>query len=475
MKSELIFLPAPAIGHLVGMVEMAKLFISRHENLSVTVFISKFYMDTGVDNYNKSLLTNPTPRLTIVNLPETDPQNYMLKPRHAILPSVIETQKTHVRDIISGMTQSESTRVVGLLADLLFINIMDIANEFNVPIYVYSPAGAGYLGLAFHLQTLYDKKQDVTEFRNSDTELLVPGFANPVPAEVLPSMYVDKEGGYDYLFSLFRRCRESKAIIINTFEELEPYAINSLRMDSMIPPIYPVGPILNLNGDGQNSDEAAVILGWLDDQPPSSVVFLCFGSYGTFQENQVKEIAMGLERSGHRFLWALRPSIPKGETKLQLKYSNLEEILPVGFLDRTSCVGKVIGWAPQVAVLGHEAVAGFMSHCGWNSTLESVWFGVPVATWPMYGEQHLNAFEMVKELGLAVEIEVDYKNEYFNTKNDFIVRAEEIETKIKKLMMDEKNSEIRKKVKEMKEKSRVAMSENGSSYNSLAKLFEEIM
>nr|A0A0K0PVL3.1 RecName: Full=UDP-glucosyltransferase 103; Short=UGTPg103 [Panax ginseng]AKQ76391.1 UDP-glycosyltransferase [Panax ginseng] len=472
MKSELIFLPVPAFGHLVGMVEMAKLFISRHENLSVTVLISKFFIDTGIDNYNKSLLAKPTPRLTIINLPEIDPQKYLLKPRCAIFPSLIENQKTHVRDVMSRMTQSESTRIVGLLADILFVDIFDIADEFNVPTYVYSPAGTGFLGLAFHLQTLNDdKKQDVTEFRNSDTELLVPSFANPVPAEFSPSIFLEKDGRHDVLLSLYRRCREAKGIIVNTFEELEPYAINSLRMDSMIPPIYPVGPILNLNGEGQNSDEAAVILGWLDDQPPSSVVFLCFGSFGSFPENQVKEIAMGLERSGHRFLWSLRPCISEGETTLQLKYSNLE--LPAGFLDRTSCVRKVIGWAPQMAVLAHEAVGGFVSHCGWNSVLESVWYGMPVATWPMYGEQQLNAFEMVKELGLAVEIEVDYRNEY--NKSDFIVKADEIETKIKKLMMDGKNSKIRKKVKEMKEKSRVAMSENGSSYTSLAKLFEEIM
>lgn len=166
--------------------------------------------------------------------------------------------------------------------------------------------------------------------------------------------------------------------------------------------------------------------------------------------------------------------MPDGETKLQLKYSNLEEILPAGFLERTASVGKVIGWAPQVAVLSHVAVGGFMSHCGWNSTLESVWFGVPIATWPIYAEQQLNAFEMVKELGLAVEIEVDYRNE-FNMKSDVIIRADEIETKIRKLMMDGKSNEIRKKVKEMKEKSRVSMAENGSSCTSLAKLIEEIM
>lgn len=288
-NSELVFVPAPAIGHLVSMVEMAKLFITRHKNLSITVLIAKFPIDTGINNYSDSLLTNPTPRLTIVILPETEPQTYLNKPRHAILTALIETQKPHARDIISGMTRSESTRLVGLVADFLCVNIIDIANEFNVPTYVYSPAGAGFLGMVFHLQTLRDddEKQDVTEFGNSDTELLVPSFANPVPAEVVPLMYLDKDGGSDLLLSMVRRYRETKGIIVNTFEELEPYAINSLQSDSMIPPIYPVGPILNLNGAGQNSDEAAVILGWLDDQPPSSVVFLCFGSFGSFQENQV--------------------------------------------------------------------------------------------------------------------------------------------------------------------------------------------
>ena len=71
-------------------------------------------------------------------------------------------------------------------------------------------------------------------------------------------------------------------------------------------------------------------------------------------------------------------------------YANLEEVLPEGFLDRTMSIGKVIGWAQQVAVLTHSAIGGFVSHCGWNSILESIWYGVPVATWPLYAEQQLN-------------------------------------------------------------------------------------
>ena len=128
-------------------------------------------------------------------------------------------------------------------------------------------------------------------------------------------------------------------------------------------------------------------------------------------------------------------------------YENIEEVLPEGFLHRTARIGKVIGWAPQVAVLAHSAVGGFVSHCGWNSLIESIWYGVPVATWPMYGEQQINAFQMIKDLGLAEEIKIDY-----NMNSGYIVSACEVENGVRNLMNI--NSEVRKKKKEMQKISR---------------------
>ncbi|KAF2319836.1 hypothetical protein GH714_019529 [Hevea brasiliensis] len=197
---------------------------------------------------------------------------------------------------------------------------------------------------------------------------------------------------------------------------------------------------------------------WLDDQPVASVVFLCFGSMGSFGEDQLKEIACALEHSGHRFLWSVRRPPPPGKQAFPTDYEDPQEVLPEGFLERTAAVGKVIGWAPQVAILAHPAIGGFVSHCGWNSVLESIWFGVPIATWPIYAEQQFNAFEMVIELGLAVEIKMDYSKE-----SGMIVNCDEIERGIRCLM--ENDSEKRKKVKEMSEKSRMALIEGGSSYH----------
>ncbi|XP_057982257.1 UDP-glycosyltransferase 71A16-like [Malania oleifera] len=177
--------------------------------------------------------------------------------------------------------------------------------------------------------------------------------------------------------------------------ELESHALESILLDGNIPPVYPVGPILNL----QQQQEAgpAGIMTWLDEQPPLSAVFLCFGSMGSFGPDQVKEIARALERSGYRFLWSLRRPPSKEIGAMISEYVDLQEVLPEGFLDRTIHTGKVIGWAPQVAILSHPAIGGFVSHCGWNSTLESVWCGVPIATWPMYAEQQINAFQRERE------------------------------------------------------------------------------
>ncbi|KAJ0803151.1 putative anthocyanidin 3-O-glucosyltransferase [Helianthus annuus] len=228
-----------------------------------------------------------------------------------------------------------------------------------------------------------------------------------------------------------RKLREVNAIMVNTFLELETHAIESLSADISVPTVYPVGPILNLEGSsGKPSDDD--VIRWLDSQPPASVVLLCFGSMGSFDEVQVKEIARALEQSGHQFVRSLRRPPSNGTTKVPSDYEDPGVVLPEGFLERTDGVGKVIGWAPQVALLAHSAVGGFVSHCGWNSLLESIWFGVPVATWPVYAEQQMNAFEMVVELGLSVEIKCDYIKNLFDPKAKTpIVSAEVIKNGIR--------------------------------------------
>lgn len=309
---------------------------------------------------------------------------------------------------------------------------------------------------------------------NLKKNLSIATYLNPFPAKCLPSVALDTEGRSTMFLDLAKRFRETKGIMINTFLELESHALNLLSRDKNLPPIYPVGPILNLgNTQGENlgsSDQNTTK--WLDDQPASSVVFLCFGSGGSFEIYQVKEIAYALEHSGCRFLWSLRRP-PTEDARFPSDYENLNEILPEGFLERTKGIGKVIGWAPQLAILSHKSVGRSVSHCGWNSTLESTYFGVPIATWPMYAEQQANAFQLVKDLRMGVEIKMDYRKDMKVMGKEVIVKAEEIEKAIREIMDSE--SEIRVKVKEMKEKSRAAQMEGGSSYNSIGGFIQNIM
>ena len=474
-KMELIFVPVPAIGHLVSTVEFAKLLVGRDDRFSVTLLIMKLPMEhSAVTNYIHSVSASLSGSIRFVHLPEPDSDSSNSNPSSSspsvFFHNIIAKQKPLVRDAVHPLTRSESAQLAGIVFDMICPSIVDVANELGVPSYVFFTSSAACLALLFHLQTLKDHQGvDVTEFADSDAELVVPGFVNSVPARVLPATLVDKEGGgsMDFL-NRVRRFREAKGILVNTFVELESHVINSF-VDGTTPPIYTVGPLLNLhNANHQKQDSDLDVIQWLDDQPTSSVVFLCFGSVGAFHMDQIKEIAIGLENSGHRFLWTLRRPPPKGKIAMPTDYVNFEEVLPEGFLDRTSKIGKIIGWAPQTAILAHSAVGGFVSHCGWNSTLESIWYGVPVATWPMYAEQQLNAFQIVKELEIGVEIRLDYKKDTSD-----IVNAQEIESRIRSLMEDSNDIKINRA--KMKEKCVTALTEGGSLDSSLQRLIGDMI
>lgn len=145
---------------------------------------------------------------------------------------------------------------------------------------------------------------------------------------------------------------------------------------------------------------------------------------------------------------------------------------PQGFLERTAEIGKIISWAPQIDVLKTDAVGGFVTHCGWNSTLESLWFGAPTAAWPIYAEQQFNAFHMVEELGLAAEIRKDYRGDNMLGESE-MVTAKEIESGINCVM--DQGSEMRKKVKKMSDKLHVVWMDGGSSNTTLKKFVQDVV
>ncbi|CAN1145289.1 UDP-glycosyltransferase 71A15 [Linum perenne] len=458
--AELIFVPSPGAGHLFAMVQLAKQLVNRDPRLSITVCVMKRPFES------KSFAnTNKSGRIRFVDLPTVEPDPNATPGQ--LLISHIDAHKIHIREIVSDLTASTDSpvRLAGFVLDMFCTSFIDVANEFGVPSYVFYTCGATFLGFMFHLQNLYDQGEiDPIALRNSDTELAFPSLMSPLPGKNLPSDAVEAEW-LEVLVNTTRRMREARGIMVNTYHELESHAVDSLS-NGETPPVYPIGPILNLKGEGHGGSSATNdVIQWLDDKPECSVVFLCFGSMGAFGGEQVKEIASALEQSGHRFLWSLRRRSDAWVSPTD--YEDFNEVLPEGFLDRTEGVGKVIGWAPQTAVLGHKAIGGFVSHCGWNSTLESLWFGVPMATWPMYAEQQMNGFLVVKELGIGTEIKMDYRVE-----SGEIVKAEEIERGIRNLM--DKNCGLKNKMDEFSEKMKQALGDSGSSSSSIAQFIGDL-
>ncbi|KAJ0525753.1 putative UDP-glucuronosyl/UDP-glucosyltransferase, UDP-glycosyltransferase family [Helianthus annuus] len=175
----------------------------------------------------------------------------------------------------------------------------------------------------------------------------------------------------------------------------------------------------------------------------------------------LKEIAKGLEMSGVRFLWVVRspPSNKKEDRFLPPPEPDLDILLPEGFLERTKDRGLVVKkWAPQVAVLNHKSVGGFVTHCGWNSVLEAVCAGVPMVAWPLYAEQKFNKVVLRDEMKLVLPMDESEGG---------LVTAMELEKRVRQLM---EGKVVREVAKARKEEAAMALSDGGSSRVSLSKL-----
>ncbi|KAK9678198.1 hypothetical protein RND81_11G195100 [Saponaria officinalis] len=484
--SELVFIPTPGMGHILSTIKLAKLILHTNPLISISVHVIRHaYQSSKVTAYvDSQSRDNPYPtRLTFLTFPPPSSNPPDPSPHSSFL-YAMELHKPLVKRTIQDRVRAGLPKPVGLVLDMFCTTMIDVANELDIPSYIFYTSGANNLSLIFYALSLADDRgiNIATEFSDPGFSSLVPGFRNLVTSDVIPRVFQCKETVDEMLLNPTRKFKEAKGILVNSFVELESLPIQALMKysdDKKMPRVYPVGPILELDdsrGGSDNKEKESVMraMRWLDGQPGSSVVFLCFGSIGSFYEEQVKEIANGLERSGHRFLWALRKPPPlEGKSMAPIGNEAFLEALPEGFVERLRKRGKCIGWAPQVEVLAHPAIGGFVSHCGWNSTLESLWFGVPMATWPMYAEQQLNAFELVKELGLAVEIRMDYKMDRMGRNGNFLVTADEIEKGVKNLMSMDDN--MRAKIKKMSDEGKKALEVGGSSYKWLERFIEDVL
>lgn len=202
----------------------------------------------------------------------------------------------------------------------------------------------------------------------------------------------------------------------------------------------------------------------MNEQPPDSVLFVFLGSGVTLKADQFIELAWGLDLSQQHFIWVVKkPTNASAAATFFTMGSDVndpEAYLPEGFLNRTQGKGLVLkSWAPQVQVLSHVSTGGFLSHCGWNSSLKSIAHGIPIIAWPLYAEQRINATMLVEEVGEAVKPVVEPGN--------MVAGREEIARVVRLVMEDDHGKVLRRRVKELQESAAKALDCGGSSYESI--------
>ncbi|MCD9646428.1 hypothetical protein HAX54_036238 [Datura stramonium] len=435
----IVMVPFPAQGHLNQLLQLACLISSSYD-------LPVYYVGSATHNRQARVRANALNPSDIAKIhfhdiptPEfaSPPPDYnalskfplQLQPSWDACVLLHEFIASFLRDI-----SSKSRRVVVVHDPLMSYNVQDVSSLHNAESYIFNCISV------FTLYCLISLSMGISVQIEEDLLKKLPSLEGTLPDEVRD--IIDFQHPYTDIKS--GDIHNSSKVIEGKFLDLLAQVENRQQ--------WAIGPILPTKLDHISSMNN-ICLEWLNKQPQRSVLYVSFGTTISFSDREIKELAMGLEQSKQRFLWVLRDAdradIFTGEAR------RLE--LPEGFEERVKGVGLVVReWAPQPEILAHSSTGGFMSHCGWNSCIESITMGVPIAAWPMHSDQPKNGFLVTEMLKIGLIVREWEKREE-------LVIASTIENVVRKLMASEEGNAIRKRAEELGESVRRSTEKGGTS------------
>ncbi|VVB10423.1 unnamed protein product [Arabis nemorensis] len=474
-KLHVLFFPMMAHGHMIPALDMAKLFSSRGAKSTIlTTPLNSKILQKPIDafkNLNPSLEID----MEIFNFPcaqlglpegcenvdfftsnNNNDGGYMIF-------KFFKTTRFFKEQLEKLL---ETTRPDCLIADMFFPWATEAAEKFHVPRFVFH--GTGYFSLCTGYCIRVNQPQK--RIASSCEPFVIPD----LPGDIVLTQDQIIDGDDETEMGKFMiEVRESEVkssgVIVNSFYELEPdYADFYKRF--VAKRAWNIGPLSVLNrgfedkaerGKKTSIDEVEC-LEWLDSKKPESVIYISFGSMASFKNEQLIEIAAGLEASGTNFIWVVR--------KNDENTGEEEEWLPKGFEERMKGKGMIIrGWAPQMLILDHQATGGFVTHCGWNSILEGVAAGLPMVTWPVAAEQFYNEKLVTEVLRIGVRVGEMRRLKVM----EGLISREEVETALREVFVGEEAEERRGRAKKLAVMAKAAVEEGGSSFNDLNSFIEE--
>ncbi|XP_065861991.1 UDP-glycosyltransferase 83A1-like [Euphorbia lathyris] len=447
-RPNILVIAYPAQGHVLPMMELSQCLVKHGFKIT---FVNTEYNHERVLN---SLIEKDYigEYINLVSVPDglesmEDRNNLgkLTKSLFSFVPGKLE-------ELIRKMNASEDDKISCVIADENNGWAFEVAKKLNTRCAAFWPAAAALLALLFDVQKLID-------------DGIVDNNGNPLKhqkiqlAPAMPAMNsehfvwtcIGDEITNRIIFDVMKRNNEAIKlvdwIICNSAYDLEPGAF------TFAPKILPIGPLLANTRQGNSAgcfwQEDTNCLKWLDQQQPNSVIYVAFGSFTIFDKTQFQELALGLELTGKPFLWVVRPGT-----------TNETNVYPQGFEERVADRGKIVEWTPQQKVLSHPSVGCFLSHCGWNSTMEGVANGVSFLCWPYFADQFLNETYICD----AWKVGLNFNRDEFG-----IIRRDEIKDKVEKVLSDEM---IRKRVEELKEIAMISVGEYGHSNKIFSKFVE---
>ncbi|GAB2226514.1 hypothetical protein Drorol1_Dr00022324 [Drosera rotundifolia] len=460
--AHILVFPYPAQGHMLPLLDLThKLAL---KGLTITILVTPKNLPI------LSPLLSPHPSIQTLVLPF---------PHHPKLPLGVENVKdigNHGNPMITSALSKLQEPIIqwfkshpapprAILSDFFLGWTNGLAEQLNVPRVAFFSSGCYLSNVLHYLLDHMDavRELEVIEFPDLPRSPSIMSAHLPTIIKKYKESDLDWRIVRDGLLANF----SCWGCVFNSFEALEGEYVAHLRGKLGHNRVYDVGPLGLIGERGskrlariqQDSDTTNSLFNWLDDQPEGSVLYVCFGSQKLLTKAQTEALAAGLEHSMIRFVWVVKlaMSIPaEGE-------GGHEPILDE-FEKRVGERGIVVkGWAPQVEILNHKAVGGFMSHCGWNSLLESVVAGVTIMTWPMEADQFINARLLADDLGIAVRA---------CDGEDAVPDPIELARIISETMSG--HLPQKEKAKEFKDKAFEAVQEGGSSSKSLDEFVTEL-
>ncbi|KAK7404525.1 hypothetical protein VNO78_05475 [Psophocarpus tetragonolobus] len=443
-RHRLILIPPPFQGHLTPMLQLATILHSK--GFSITVAHAHFNSPDPSNHPNFSFL----------------PLFYGLSHTHISSKNVVDITATlntkcvsPIKELLIDQSEKASInheKIACVIYDGLLYSVDGVARELEIPSMVLRTTSATNF-LSYHV-FVQRQSSGCLPLQDSMSLDLVPELE---PLRFKDLLMFDSSAVMQQQIAKTLTVRPSLGVICNTVDFLEKESLNRLHQVYKVN-FFPIGPLhMIAEEDSSRSsfvEEEYSCIGWLNNQPTKSVLYVSLGSIASWEEKELTEVAWGLANSKQKFLWVIRPGTIYDVSEW---FESLPKDVRMAIGER----GCIVKWAPQGEVLAHQAVGGFWSHCGWNSTLESLCEGVPIMCQPHFGDQRVNA----RLLSHVWKVGLEWSD---------IMERDEIERAVRRLMVNQEGKEMGQRAFKLKNQIKLAV-QGGSSYDAFNGLVKSIL